>query len=65
MKNRTRKKLIVVCRTGIKFLAVSIIWLFLEMIFYGEVQPRVVDDIIGLFLIYYIYRSEQRYFWRY
>lgn len=32
------------------YLLVGIIWQFMELTFYGEVQPRVVDDIIALIL---------------
>ena len=31
------------------------IWQMLEILFYGEVQPRIVDDIIILFFIPFIY----------
>ena len=51
--------------TSIKFLLIGILWQILELIFYGEVQPRAVDDVIGVFLYYYIFRSEQRCFWKY
>ena len=44
--------------TIIKGLLISILWKALELIFYGEIQPRTVDDIIYLFLVYYIYKSE-------
>lgn len=30
------------------FLMISLLWQALEMAFYGEVQPRKVDDIVGL-----------------
>lgn len=60
-----RQTIIVVARTSIKFLLIGILWQVLELIFYGEIQPRIVDDIIGLFLFYYIYRSEQYCFWKY
>ena len=44
--------------TIIKGLLISFLWKVLELIFYGEIQPRIVDDIIYLFLVYYIYKSE-------
>lgn len=44
--------------TTIKACLIFLFWMFLEWIFYGEVQTRTVDDIIAVFLIYYIYKSE-------
>lgn len=41
----------------IVFLAICAIWMWLELLFYGEVQPRVVDDIIGLILFVFIYED--------
>ena len=45
--------------TCIKYLLISVLWMALERIIYGEVQPRIVDDIIGLILFWYIYRAEK------
>lgn len=45
-------------KAAFKWLALVMLWQFLEVLFYGEVQPRIVDDIIGFFLWYYIYKSE-------
>lgn len=39
---------------------VSIVWQILEMVFYGKVQPRIVDDVIWLILWRYIYLAELR-----
>ena len=36
----------------------SVLWMVLERIIYGKVQPRSVDDIIGLILFWYIFKSE-------
>lgn len=58
-------KVSLILRTCIRFFLIGLLWQVLELIFYGEIQPRIVDDIIGLFLFYYIYRSEQRCFWKY
>ena len=33
-------------------LVTVIIWQALEIIIYGEIQPRVVDDLIGLVFLY-------------
>lgn len=33
------------------------IWQMLEYRIYGEIQPRIVDDIMMLFLIPFIYKS--------
>jgi hypothetical protein len=32
--------------------ATAIIWQALEIIVYGEIQPRVVDDLMGLVFLY-------------
>ena len=32
--------------------ATAIIWQALELIVYGEIQPRVVDDLMGLVFLY-------------
>ena len=45
-------------KTVIKVCLISLFWQVLELIFYGEIQPRMVDDIIAMFLIYYIYKGE-------
>ena len=42
--------------TSVLFLAFSAIWMGLEMLFYGEVQHRIVDDIISIFIIISFYR---------
>lgn len=41
-----------------KFIVISLAWMALEKHFYGEVQPRIVDDIIGLILFFYILKGE-------
>lgn len=41
-----------------KFIVISLAWMALEKKFYGEVQPRIVDDIIGLVLFFYILKGE-------
>ena len=43
--------------TSVLFLAFSAIWMGLEMLFYGEVQHRIVDDIISVFIIISFYRN--------
>lgn len=39
------------------FLILSLIWQGLELIIYGEIQPRVVDDIMGLLFIPFIWKT--------
>ncbi len=39
---------------------VCIVWQILEMVFYGKVQPRIVDDVIWIILWRYIYLAERR-----
>ena len=41
--------------TSVLFLAFSTIWMGLEMLFYGEVQHRIVDDIMSIFIIISFY----------
>lgn len=41
-----------------KYMLISLAWMALEKHFYGEVQPRIVDDIIGLILFFYILKGE-------
>lgn len=41
-----------------KYMLISLAWMALEKYFYGEVQPRIVDDIIGLILFFYILKGE-------
>lgn len=43
----------------IKYILIVILWQELEMVFYGAVQHRIVDDIIGIILFWYIYQSEK------
>lgn len=32
-----------------EILAICVLWWTLELIFYGEIQPRIVDDLISWF----------------
>lgn len=41
-----------------KFLFLCLLWQALEIIMYGEIQPRAVDDIIAFILYYYIVKGE-------
>ena len=41
-----------------KYILIGLAWMALEKHFYGEVQPRIVDDIIGLILFFYILKGE-------
>ena len=42
-------------QTGITLILLCGIWQMLEYIAYGEVQPRIVDDIMVLLFIQFIY----------
>ena len=46
-----------IIKTALLVLGYCFVWMFLEKMIYGEVQTRVVDDIIMLFLIPVFYRS--------
>ena len=54
---RKQDKPVALLVTSVLFLAFSAIWMGLEMLFYGEVQHRIVDDIISVFIIISFYRN--------
>lgn len=47
-----------ILRATAKFLFLCLLWQALEIIMYGEIQPRAVDDIIAFILYYYIVKGE-------
>ena len=51
--------IIIFLNACIKYILISVLWMALERIIYGKVQPRSVDDIIGLILFWYIYQAEK------
>lgn len=50
-----RRKIEAIIQTGITVILLCGIWQMLEYIACGEVQPRVVDDIMVLLFIPFIY----------
>lgn len=44
-------------KSSLIFLTILILWMVLEILFYKQIQPRMVDDIIGLILFYFIYKG--------
>lgn len=46
-----------ILKTGWWFLILSITWQGLELLIYGQIQPRVVDDIMGLLFLPFIYNA--------
>nr|DAR47904.1 MAG TPA: hypothetical protein [Bacteriophage sp.] len=50
-----KRKLKAIIQIGITVILLCGIWQMLEYIAYGEVQPRIVDDIMVLFFIPFIY----------
>lgn len=50
-----KRKLKAIIQTGITVILLCGIWQMLEYIAYGEVQPRIVDVIMVLFFIPFIY----------
>lgn len=40
-----------------RYLVLVIIWQLLELIFYKEIQPRIVDDIMGVLFFQFIYQA--------
>jgi len=55
-----RINIVALVNASIKFLFIGFLWQLLELILYHQIQPRFVDDIISLFLFYYIFRAEER-----
>lgn len=53
------RNMIVFLNACIRYISISILWMVLECIIYGQVQPRIVDDIIGIILFWYIYQAEK------
>lgn len=53
-------KLKILFKSAWKLFLISILWQIFELAFYGEVQPRIVDDIIAFILFHYIYKSEEQ-----
>lgn len=52
-----KKKVKAIIRTAIVTIMLCGIWQMLEFLIYGEIQPRIVDDIMMLFFIPFIYIS--------
>lgn len=48
----------IMTRATIKFVLIGILWQILELIFYREIQPRIVDDIIGLIIYALLMKNE-------
>lgn len=48
------------CKTCWCFLILSLIWQGLELLFYGEIQPRVVDDIMGVLFIPFVWKTFEK-----
>ena len=44
-----------VIKALIMWIAIAFIWSALELIWYGEVQPRIVDDIMWILWLPFIY----------
>lgn len=55
-----RKKRKVFMDASITAILINIVWKILEMVSYGKVQPRIVDDVIWLILWRYIYLAKMR-----
>lgn len=52
-----KQNLIKIIKTCVILLIISLIWFVLEMIFYGEYQPRLVDDVIMLIFVPFVWKS--------
>lgn len=44
-----------VIKALIVWIAIALVWSALELIWYGEVQPRIVDGIMWILLLPYLY----------
>ena len=55
--NSLRKRIKAIIQTAMATVILCVIWQMLEYLIYGEVQPRIVDDIMMLFFIPFIYIS--------
>lgn len=44
-----------VIKALIVWIAIALVWSALELIWYGEVQPRIVDDIMWILWLLFIY----------
>lgn len=45
-------------RTYMWFILLALIWQGLELLIYKEIQPRVVDDIMGVLFLPFIWKAE-------
>ena len=52
-----RKRIKAIIQTAMATIMFCGIWQMLDYLIYGEVQPRIVDDIMMLFFIQFIYIS--------
>ncbi len=52
-----RSKSKAILYTWITILLLNCIWELLELIFYKEIEPRIVDDIMAVFFIPFIYST--------
>ena len=52
-----QKRIKAIIQTAIATVILCGIWQMLEYLIYGEVEPRIVDDIMMLFFIPFIYVS--------
>ena len=61
LKSRKKKERRIIIERILKtlywFIVIAIAWQVLELVIYGEVQPRLVDDIIGLIFPPLIYKA--------
>lgn len=46
-----------ICKTGWWLVAICLVWQWMELAVYGEVQPRVVDDIMMVLISPFIYKA--------
>lgn len=57
MKNTKVINIAAVCKTITMMFVISFIWMMLEELIYGEVQPRTVDDIMLILLTPVFYQA--------
>ena len=59
-KSQREKKEFATLRAGFKYILISLLWVGLEWVLYGEPRPSTEDTIISFFLFWYIDQCEFR-----
>lgn len=60
MSDKEKRKLLATLRAMLKFIFISLLWGWLEWIYYRETRGSLEDTIIGFILFHYIEQCEYR-----